>query len=118
MGGTETPGGGDSGALGGEAKFGVGQVVCHRLFGYRGVVVDVDSVFSGSDEWYERMARSRPLKDRPWYHVLVHDAAHWTYVAERNLDSDDSGEPIRHPDLQRFFSAAVGGTYVARHSTN
>ena len=118
MGSAETPSPGDTLTSGGRAKFGVGQVICHRLFGYPGVVVDVDSVFSGSDEWYEAMARSRPPKDQPWYHVLVHDAAHWTYVAERNLDADDSGEPIRHPDLQRFFSAAPGGSYVARHSTN
>ena len=73
------------------AKFEVGQVVHHLKFGYRGVVFDVDPCFQGTEEWYEQVARSRPPKDRPWYHVLVHDAAHTTYVAERNLQPDLSG---------------------------
>ena len=77
-----------------EAKFAVGQMVTHLMFGYRGVIFDVDPEFSADEDWYEQMALSRPPKDRPWYHVLVHDAAHTTYVAERNLEADDSGEPI------------------------
>ena len=42
------------------ARFAVGQLVQHRLFEYRGVVVDVDATFQGSDEWYAEVARSRP----------------------------------------------------------
>ena len=45
-----------------EANFHVGQLVQHALFGYRGVVVDVDADFQLSDEWYEEVARSRPPK--------------------------------------------------------
>ena len=80
-------------------EFSVGQLVHHRLFDYRGVIVDVDAVFQGSEEWYQRMAKSRPPKDRPWYHVLVHDSDHRTYVAERNLAPDQTGQPITHPVL-------------------
>ncbi|MEQ9638806.1 MAG: heat shock protein HspQ [Alphaproteobacteria bacterium] len=97
-----------------QAQFAIGQVIRHKLFGYRGVIFDVDPVFSGSDEWYQRMARSRPPKDRPWYHVLVHDAVHTTYVAEQNLDLDDTGEPIVHPQVQDFFEALDDGRYLAR----
>ena len=32
------------------AKFCVGELVRHMLFDYRGVVIDVDMTFSGSDE--------------------------------------------------------------------
>jgi heat shock protein HspQ len=49
------------------ARFHIGQVIHHRLFDYRGVVVDVDPVFSGSEQWYDHVARSRPPKDKPWY---------------------------------------------------
>ena len=56
----------------------------------------------------------RPPKDRPWYHVLVHDADHMTYVAERNLEPDESGEPVVHPVLEQFFDKMQGGLYV-RH---
>lgn len=97
-----------------EARFPVGQVIRHRRFGYRGVVVDVDPVFAGTDEWYENVARSRPPKDAPWYHVLVHDAAHMTYVAERHLEADATDAPIRHPWLREFFDAREGDRYVRR----
>ena len=85
------------------ARFRVGQPIHHKMFDYRGVIVDVDAVFQGSEEWYESMARSRPPKDRPWYHVLVHDAEHMTYVTERNLQPDLTGEPISHPALSQYF---------------
>ncbi len=64
-----------------DCKFFVGQVVHHTLFDYRGVVFDLDPVFAGTEEWYEQVARSRPPKDEPWYHVLVGGASHITYVA-------------------------------------
>ena len=61
------------------AKFQPGQIVHHRLFDYLGVIFDIDPDFRGTDEWYEHVARSRPPRDEPWYHVLVHDAEHTTY---------------------------------------
>ena len=95
-----------------EAKFSVGQIIRHNKFDYRGVVFDVDAVFSLSDEWYEQVARSRPPKDRPWYHVLVDRSHVQTYVAERHLEPDDSGEPIEHPLVDTFFARLEGGAYV------
>ena len=100
------------------ARFGIGELVEHRLFDYRGVVFDVDPSFQGTDEWYESMARSRPPKDAPWYHVLVHGASHTTYVAERNLDPDPSGAPIQHPLLVQLFDALREGRYARRGSVN
>ena len=70
-----------------QAQFHIGQLVHHLLFDYRGVIFDVDRQFEGDDAWYDAMARSRPPRDKPWYHVLVHGADHTTYVAERNLDA-------------------------------
>lgn len=101
----------------GSAKFAVGQIVRHLMFGYRGVIFDVDPEFRASEEWYEQVALSRPPKDRPWYHVLVHDAEHTTYVAERNLEVDDTEEPIRHPMLDEHFEDMRGGRYVTRRRT-
>jgi heat shock protein HspQ len=100
------------------ARFAVGQLVEHRLFDYRGVVFDVDPVFLGSEEWYQQVARSRPPKDRPWYHVLVDGATHTTYVAERNLQPDSSGEPISHPLLDAYFNGFDGSHYRARQREN
>ncbi len=101
------------------AKFTVGQIIRHKKFGYRGVVVDVDPDFQGTDEWYQQVAKTNPPKDLPWYHILVHDANHYTYVAERNLEIDNSGDPINHPDLKDFFNDySGGGNYTSTRAPN
>ena len=99
-------------------KYGIGQVVHHKLFDYRGVVIDVDPVFSLSEEWYEQVAKSRPRKDAPWYRVLVGGALHETYVAEQNLEEDTDDSPIEHPLLDAFFDAFENGHYVRSRSLN
>lgn len=98
----------------GGPRFNVGQLVHHRLFDYRGVIADVDPSFQGSEAWYERMARTRPPKDRPWYRVLVHNGEYETYVAERNLEPDALGEPIKHPLVETLFEGFRNGRYVRR----
>ncbi len=99
-------------------KYAVGQLVHHRLFQYRGVVVDVDAEFSLSDQWYDEVARSRPPRDQPWYRVLVDGSDEVTYVAERNLEADDTGIPIEHPLLGEFFNEFRQGYYSATRSVN
>ena len=100
------------------AKFRPGQLIHHKLFEYRGVVADVDPVFQGTDEWYEEMARSRPPKDHPWYHVLVDQTQHTTYVAERNLEADYTMAPIQHPMLGALFDRFEEGAYLPRRRAN
>jgi len=100
------------------AKFSVGQLVHHKRFGYRGVVIDVDPRFQGTEEWYETMARSKPPKDKPWYHVLVDGGERETYVAERNLDPDETGRPIDHPLVPKFFVALGEDGYIPRRKGN
>ncbi len=100
------------------AQFSPGQLVQHRLFDYRGVIVDVDPDFQNSDDWYQSMARSKPPKDKPWYHVLVHGADHMTYVAERNLEADESAKPVKHPALDHFFETFENGRYLFHRRTN
>ncbi len=94
-----------------QVNFSVGELVHHRLFGYRGVIVDVDQNFQATEEWYEVVAKSRPPKNKPWYHVLVHESDHSTYVAEQNLETDDALEPIIHPMVGHFFSRFDHGRY-------
>jgi heat shock protein HspQ len=99
-------------------KFSVGELIHHRLFGYRGVIIDVDQNFQASEEWYEAVAKSRPPKNRPWYHVLVHQSEASTYVAEQNLEPDDSVDPIDHPMLENFFSKFDNGRYIRNQPAN
>ena len=100
------------------ARFSVGQLVHHRLFDYRGVIVDVDSEFNGTEEWYEQVARTRPPKDQPWYRVLVDDSDHETYVAQRNLGREPDPRPIEHPLVGLYFSGFGDGAYVSRAKAN
>ncbi len=101
-----------------QARFSVGQLIRHTRFDYRGVVVDVDSTFSGTPEWYEQVARSRPPKDQPWYHVLPDGSNHMTYVAERHLEEDSSDDPIVHPLLESFFEFFSRGRYRSGRATH
>ena len=101
-----------------KAKFAVGQLVRHKLFDYRGVVFDADPVFNATEAWYEHVARTRPPKDQPWYHVLVDGHTHTTYVAERNLEADSSGAPIVHPALEDLFAEFSDGRYVVARTVN
>ena len=100
------------------AKFNVGQLVQHTLFNYRGAVIDVDPVFENDDDWYEQVALSRPPKDKPWYRVLVHNTVHETYVAERNLQADNSVEAINHPMVNSYFDEFSEGRYSMQRQFN
>ena len=99
-------------------NFHIGQIVTHRRFGYRGVIYDVDPRFMLSEQWYEQVARSRPPKDRPWYHVLVDNADQTTYVAERNLSVAADRQPIRSPLIDSYFQGFNGEFYEPRIRSN
>ena len=101
-----------------QAKFNIGELVHHKLFGYRGVVVDVDDSYQGTDKWYEELADSRPPKDAPWYHVLVDEADHNTYVAECNLEHDLLKDTINHPLVNMIFNKFENGAYVMERWNN
>jgi len=99
-------------------RFSVGQVIYHLKANYRGVIVGIDLTFGLTEEWYDTVARSCPPKDRPWYRVLVDGASTETYVAERHLALDHTGEPISHPLVGLFFDEFMGGHYVCNRPLN
>ncbi|MCB1792368.1 MAG: heat shock protein HspQ [Gammaproteobacteria bacterium] len=95
-------------------KFFVGQIVHHTRFDYRGVVIDVDPSYQGSEAWYQQVARTRPPKDQPWYRVLVDGGEHETYVAERHLEPDVEARPVSHPAISTQFLGYDAGVYRQR----
>jgi len=99
------------------ARFALGDVVRHRLFGFRGVIFDIDPVFANSEEWYESIpAEMRPSKEQPFYHLLAEngEGSYIAYVSQQNLDRDDSGEPVDHPAIAGLFGPYSGGKYALR----
>lgn len=95
-------------------KFQPGQLVRHRRYGYRGVVVAVDSSCRASEEWYQRN-KTQPPRAQPWYHVLVDGSEMTTYAAETSLKEDPSGRPVDHPLVPAFFSEFTSGGYQRNH---
>ena len=102
-----------------EAKFKLGQVVRHRLFPFRGVIFDVDPEFNNTEEWYQSIpAQVRPHKNQPFYHLFAENAEseYVAYVSEQNLLLDQTGEPVRHPQVSEVFVRDEKGNYRARNS--
>ena len=99
------------------ARFGIGEVVRHRLLDFRGVVFDVDAEFANSEEWYEAIpAEIRPAKNQPFYHLLAEnsESSYVAYVSQQNLIPDESEEPVDHPAISGIFDAVADGRYRLR----
>jgi heat shock protein HspQ len=96
------------------AKFRIGQVVRHRVYPFRGVIFDVDPEFANTEEWWNAIPEHvRPTKDQPFYHLFAENAEteYVAYVSEQNLVLDDSGEPVRHPQVKEYFAGLENGSY-------
>lgn len=94
------------------AKYGIGQVVKHRVYPFRGVIFDVDPVFANTEEWWQSIPEDvRPEKNQPFYHLLAEntETEYMAYVSEQNLLPDTSGEPVRHPQVEEIFVRTEGG---------
>jgi heat shock protein HspQ len=99
------------------ARFGIGDVVKHRIFPFRGVIFDVDPEFANTEEWWQAIPEEiRPRKDQPFYHLLAEneEAAYVAYVSQQNLLPDEDGEPIRHPAVGQIFDGFREGRYRLR----
>jgi heat shock protein HspQ len=99
------------------AKFGIGQVVKHRVFSFRGVIFDVDPVFANTEEWWLAIpAEIRPHKDQPFYHLLAEndEGGYVAYVSEQNLLADTTGEPVGNPNTSLIFDGFRRGQYHLR----
>ncbi len=99
------------------AKYRIGEVVRHRIYPFRGVVFDVDPTFSNTDEWWDAIPEDvRPQKDQPFYHLFAENSEteYIAYVSEQNLLPDDTGEPVRHPQVAEVFDGVEDGVYQSR----
>ena len=91
--------------------FNIGDVVKHKLYQFRGVIVDIDPEFSNTDEWYQSIPEeSRPKKDQPFYHLLAENSESFysAYVSQQNLLPDSESGPGRV-----WFGAAPAAALAA-----
>ena len=55
--------------------FCIGDIVRHRHYPFRGVIVDVDPEFDNTEEWYASIPEAvRPAREQPFYHLLAEHA--------------------------------------------
>eukprot|EP01147_Barroeca_monosierra_P001770 gene1769-4882_t len=71
-------------------QFRVGQVIRHKVYGYRGIIVGWDTVAKAPQDWYNRMHVSESKRRHPFYSVLVDTRdrgpqAQTTYVWQGNI---------------------------------
>jgi heat shock protein HspQ len=102
-----------------KARFGIGDVVRHRVFDFRGVIFDIDPVFANSEEWYEAIPMEvRPHREQPFYHLLAEngDSSYVAYVSQQNLLADGDSGPVDHPNVAELFEPFSGSKYRLRRS--
>jgi heat shock protein HspQ len=101
------------------AKYKLGEVVKHRVFPFRGVIFDIDPVFNNTEEWWLSIPENvRPSKDQPYYHLYAENAEseYIAYVSEQNLLPDNTGKPVRHPQIAETFERDEDGSYHPRNN--
>ena len=91
-------------------RYSPGQIVRHKRYGYRGVVVDYDATCQADEDWYQSN-NTQPARNQPWYHVLVDGSNQTTYPAQTSLEAEINPEPITHPYLDLFFTDFLGDRY-------
>tara|TARA_B100000989_G_scaffold296991_1_gene281517 strand:- start:106 stop:504 length:399 start_codon:yes stop_codon:yes gene_type:complete len=97
--------------------FNIGDIVKHRIYPFRGVIVDVDPEFSNTEEWYQSIpAEIRPSRYQPYYHLMAENTEtfYTAYVSQQNLVGDGDNGPLEHPDLDEIFSGMEKGKYHLR----
>jgi heat shock protein HspQ len=101
-----------------EPLFNIGDIVKHRIYPFRGVIIDVDPEFSNTEEWYQSIpAEIRPSRNQPYYHLMAENTEtfYTAYVSQQNLVKDDENGPLEHPDLEEMFSGIDKGKYQLRN---
>jgi heat shock protein HspQ len=102
-----------------EAKYTIGQVVQHRIYPFRGVIFDVDPEFANTEEWWLSIPEdARPRKDQPFYHLFAENEEneYIAYVSEQNLLPDETGRPLRHPQISEMFEPGSVGQFAVRRN--
>lgn len=100
-------------------QFRIGQVVRHKIHGYRGVIIGWDPTARAPEFWLkENFNPSKPhWRNIPNYAILVdirdRMSPQMTYVPEENIEVITNMR-IMHPSLDHHFEMFDGAQYMAR----
>ncbi|XP_005090883.1 clp protease adapter protein ClpF, chloroplastic [Aplysia californica] len=102
-----------------DVKFRVGQVVKHKIWGYRGVIIGWDAKAHAPEEWLNKMhpPDKTRWRDMPNYSILVdtrdRGTPQSTYVPQENIEVISNYE-IQHPFIWDYFDSFDGALYIMR----
>jgi len=100
-------------------KFRIGQVVKHKRWGYRGVIVGWDPHTKAPASWVkENHGENKQWSKQPNYAILI-DIRDRTipqlgYVPEENVEVAPPSVRITHPGMEDYFEAFDGAQYLPR----
>ncbi|XP_066927039.1 uncharacterized protein [Clytia hemisphaerica] len=98
-------------------KYRIGQVIKHKKFGYRGIIVGWDPKARAPDYWIQVNHFDPTWRYQPNYSVLVdardREDIQTTYVVEENIEIVSDTE-VKHPETDEFFEGFDGAQYTPR----
>lgn len=100
-------------------KYRVGQVVKHKRWGYRGIIIGWDEVAKAPESWLKSMhPEDKPhWRTMPNYAILVDTrdrlSPQITYVPQDNLNIIINTQ-ILHPSIDDYFEHFDGAQYIPR----
>jgi len=100
-------------------KYRIGQVVKHKQYGYRGVIVGWDTEAKAPESWIkDNHGRNKSWRQQPNYAVLIdirdRTVPQIAYCPEVNIELAPSSVRIMHPGMEEFFEAYDGAQYLPR----
>jgi len=100
-------------------KFRIGQVVRHKRWGYRGVIVGWDATAQAPASWIkDNHGENLHWRNQPNYAILIdirdRTIPQLAYVPEENVDLAPSAIRITHPGMEDYFEAFDGAQYLPR----
>lgn len=99
-------------------KFHVGQVIRHKLWNYRGVIIGWDEKLKASEAWMQQNhGDKKHWRNMPNYAILVdirdRPSSQITYVPEENIELITNTK-IVHSILEEYFGEFDGACYLPR----
>lgn len=100
-------------------KYRIGQVVVHKIWHYRGVIIGWDEEAKAPEEWFKIMHGTgrQHWRKMPNYAILVdsrdRSKSQITYVPEENIEVVKNTR-ILNQDLEEYFENFDGAQYIPR----
>lgn len=99
-------------------KFHVGQVIRHKLWNYRGVIIGWDEKLKASESWTQaNHGDKKHWREMPNYAIVVdirdRPSSQVTYVPEENIEIITNTKVV-HSSLEDYFGEFDGARYLPR----